>query len=116
MARQTRASRREYWRQVVHRQKASGLSIQGFCRGERLAMATFYAWKRRLGQEPHGPQESKRPAIGFAPVRIVAEPGGSASAGTIEIVLGRDRRIRLAGPVDKKTLADVLAVLEGPAC
>jgi len=116
MAKQTRASRREYWQQVVQRQKTSGLSIQGFCRREQLAMATFYAWNRRLGQERGGPHPIERPAIGFAPVRIMAEPGGLTPAGTIEIMLGQDRRIRLSGRVDPMTLAEVLAVLEGPAC
>ena len=51
--------------------------------------------------------------MSFAAVRVVPEASAAMPTGTIEIVLGRDRRIRLAGPVDKTTLADVLAVLEG---
>ena len=43
MAKQTRASRREYWQQIIQRQQASGLSIQRFCRREHLATATFFA-------------------------------------------------------------------------
>jgi hypothetical protein len=113
MAKQTKPSRREYWQQVIQRQRASGLSIERFCQRERLATATFFAWKRRLRQErPAGPA-SMSAAVNFAAVRVVPEPPGPVPAGTLEIVLGRDRRIRLVGPVDRTMLAEVVAVLEG---
>jgi hypothetical protein len=115
MAKQTRASRREYWQQTIQRQQASGLSIQRFCRREHLATATFFQWKRRFRQASPGPEASEAAAVNFAAVRIVPEASAATPTGTIEIVLGRDRRIRLAGPLDKATLADVLAVLEGPS-
>ncbi len=113
MAKQTRASRREYWQQTIQRQQASGLSIQRFCRRENLATATFFHWKRNLRQGRRVRQASAATAVKFAAVRVVPEASASTPPGTIEIVLGRDRRIRLAGPVDRTTLADVLAVLEG---
>lgn len=109
---QPKASRREFWQQVLARQQASGLSIQRFCQRERLAAATFFQWKRRLRREGSPPAPAE--AVGFAPVRIVAESAGDRPAGTIEIVLAGQRRIRLSGRVDQATLADVLAVLEGP--
>lgn len=115
MARRTRASRREHWERIIRRQQASGLSIQRFCRQEHLACATFFHWKRRLRPAHPGAQASAFPAVNFAAVQVVPELPGRLPAGTIEIVLGRDRRIRLAGPVDKTTLAEVLAVLEGPS-
>jgi len=114
MAKQTRASRREYWGQIIQRQRASGLSIQRFCRREKLAAPTFFAWKRKFGQARPDPRASAAAAVNFATVRVVPEASAAACTGTIEIVLGRDRRVRLNGPVDKTTLADVLAVLEGP--
>ena len=113
MAKQTRASRREYWQQTLQQQQASGLSIQQFCRREHLATATFFQWKRRVRQASPAPEASAAAAVNFAVVRVVPEASAAMPAGTIEIVLGRDRRIRLAGPVDRTTLADVLAVLEG---
>jgi hypothetical protein len=36
------------WRDRVRRQADSGLTIAQFCARERLSMASFQAWKRRL--------------------------------------------------------------------
>ena len=38
----------ETWRELVDRQDRSGLSIQAFCRQERLNAWTFYGWRSRL--------------------------------------------------------------------
>jgi hypothetical protein len=51
----------------------------------------------------------------FVRVRVRAkEP--TDRAGQMEIVLAGGRTVRLSGPLDRRMLADVLAVLEGPAC
>jgi hypothetical protein len=36
------------WRDRVRRQAVSGLTIAQFCAQERLSIASFHAWKRRL--------------------------------------------------------------------
>lgn len=113
MAKQTQASRQEYWQQTIQRQQASGLSIQRFCRQEHLATATFFQWKRKFRQASPAAEASVAATVHFAAVRVVPEASAAMPAGTLEIVLGGNRRIRLAGPVDRTTLADVLAVLEG---
>ena len=100
----SKASRQEFWRQVVARQRKSGLSIHRFCTQEGLAAATFFVWKRRLRQEG-------MPArVDFARVRVQPEP---QTGGEIEILLPHDRRIRLTGTVDRQQLAAVLAALAG---
>src|SRR6185437_16358902 len=38
----------ETWRELVARQERSGLSVQAFCRQERLNAWTFYGWRSRL--------------------------------------------------------------------
>ena len=38
----------ETWRELVARQDRSGLSVQSFCRQERLNAWTFYGWRSRL--------------------------------------------------------------------
>lgn len=38
----------ENWRELVARQARSGLSVQAFCRQERLNTWTFYGWRSRL--------------------------------------------------------------------
>ena len=37
-----------FWRDRVHRQGRSGLTIAQFCAHERFSLASFHAWKRRL--------------------------------------------------------------------
>ena len=42
---------RDEWRDVVARQKQSGLSISEFCRREALTENSFYRWRRVLADE-----------------------------------------------------------------
>ena len=107
----SRTSRQEFWRQVVARQCKSGLSIRGFCEQEGLATATFYLWKRRLGQPAVGQARGSLTPVGFAPVQVVPEAAPVAAAGSLEIFLSHDRRIRLTGMVDRQQLAEVLAAM-----
>jgi len=110
----SKSSRREFWRQAVARQRSSGLSVQRFCEQEALATATFYHWKRRLGQAIQGRQETPA-SVAFAPVQVVPET--APVSGGMEIVLPHDWRVRLTGTVDRQQLADVLSVLgEMRAC
>jgi hypothetical protein len=102
----SKTSRPEFWRQVLERQRRSGLSVHRFCQQEALATATFYAWQRRLGRG------TKAASVGFAPVRVESEGAPAGPTGVIEIVLPHDRRVRLSGKVDRQQLADVLAVLD----
>jgi len=105
----SKASRREFWQEVLSRQRSSGLSIRRFCDQEGLATATFYLWKRRLSQ---GTGRGGTPApVSFAPVRVQPAAAPVAPSGGIEIFLPRDRRVRLTGMVDRQQLADVLAAL-----
>ena len=105
MQRVSTASREPFWREVISRQRESGLSIKGFCAREALAMATFFLWKRRLagGATPA--------SVGFAPVRLEPETLSEPVPGGIEILLAHGRRIRLTGAVDRQQLRDVLAAL-----
>jgi transposase-like protein len=105
----SKTSRQAFWQEVLQRQRRSGLSIQQFCRQEGLAAPTFYVWKRRLGPGV----AAENPSIGFTPVRVQPDAASSVSAGSIDIFLPQDRRIRLTGPVDRQQLTTVLAALAG---
>ena len=105
----SKTSRREFWREVVARQRGSGLSIQRFCVKEGLATATFFVWKRRLGQGTGAVPAT----VGFAPVQVQPEAARETVVGEIEIFLPHDRRVRLTGAVNRQQLADVLSALAG---
>ncbi len=80
MTRATNGDRQRYWRKVIERQQASGQSIVGFCSKEKLAPATFHAWKRRLRRFR---REEQKAAQALLPVQIVdALPIG---AGKLEV-------------------------------
>ncbi len=82
MAMTTNGDRQRYWREVIERQQASGQSIVGFCSKEKLAPATFHAWKLRL-RRPRREAGQKAAAQALLPVQVVdAVPIG---AGKLEV-------------------------------
>jgi hypothetical protein len=81
MAKATNGDRRRYWQVVIERQQASGQSIVGFCSKEKLAPATFHAWKRRLRRSRR--EAGQKAAQALLPVQVVdAVPIG---AGKLEV-------------------------------
>ena len=106
------SSAREHWRPIIAKLRRSGLSVADFCRRERLAVSSVFAWKRRLaGLSEWAPT--------FIPVRLGAESasppeqGLPAREGGIELHLAPGRHIVLRPGFDRQTLAAALAVLEG---
>jgi hypothetical protein len=99
-------SKEVFWRRTVRRQGQSGLTVRAFCREHELRETAFYFWRRELVR-----REAARPAsVAFMPVRVLQDAPAPAG-GRIEIVLSGDRRVHVAAPVDRRALADVLAVL-----
>ena len=45
------SEKRRFWQQVIDAQAQSGLSIQDFCKVNRLAKSSFYSWRGRLKKE-----------------------------------------------------------------
>ena len=84
----------ETWRELVARQNRSGLSVQAFCRQERLNAWTFYGWRSRLRKSAAVPED-----------RVVAreqnrEPAGFIDLGALSGVSSRcEIRLDLGGGV-----------------
>jgi transposase len=95
------------WRRVVAGQAGSGLSVRAYCLRHGVKEPAFYWWRAELAR-----RDAAAAQAAFVPVRLVEE-AGSAEGGRIEIVLPGDRRVQVVGRVDRQTLADVVAVLEG---
>ena len=51
MSRRNAAERAKVWRDVIRRQRDSGVSVAQFCRQEGLAEASFYNWRRKLASQ-----------------------------------------------------------------
>src|SRR5690606_16733417 len=59
-----------YWRQVMARHEASGLSARAFCAREGLSEASFHAWRRTLRARDSETRAS-RAAAAMIPVTII---------------------------------------------
>jgi hypothetical protein len=70
-------SKADDWRQAIRRQGGSGLSVRAWCGRHGVPEASFYWWRRRLGQSgAAGPPSRRRrvKASPFVPARITADP------------------------------------------
>jgi hypothetical protein len=115
------SERVEFWRGVVGRQGRSGRSVRDFCRREGVSTASFYNWRRRLGErpaivaaEPRGGRGRGGPRPAFVAVNVRPTAGAAADlsgAACIEIVLPGDVTVRVSDGVSRQTLVDVLAAV-----
>ena len=114
-------SRRAHWQALIEACRRSGLSQAEFCRRRGLRPGTLAFWKHTLTRAT-GTARRRRPAApAFVPVRVVPSSGPSPSAaiapsGEIDIVLSRDRHVRVRGPVDVAWLGQVVRTLETLGC
>jgi hypothetical protein len=60
------------WREIVLRQKQSGLGPVAFCRTEGIPQSSFFAWRRKLSGQFKAPSSAKGSAVGFARVKVKA--------------------------------------------
>lgn len=119
------SAKERFWRDVIGRQRTSGLSIAEFCLRERLSCASFHNWRREIarrsaevvvGREAaNGPLRSasmsttgdRPPVPAFVPVVVRDD----ASSAVVEVVLPDRTTVRVPSGCDARTLALVLAAL-----
>jgi len=99
--------RRDHWRELLGRCKASGLSRAQFCRRRGISARKLGWWAKRLGGEGPGTDEL------FVPVRVEA---AMESAGALELTLRAGRVLRFDAKVEPAKLAGIVAALEGLPC
>lgn len=119
MANKNRSGEREaFWRDVVARYGAGGLSVRAFCRREKLQESAFYFWRRTLGERdgrPTTPRTSKRREVrpAFLPVTIQRNSLPPTSSLTLELPNGGVLRFSEATPVER--IVEVVRALEARA-
>jgi len=113
-------AKERFWRQTVGEHRRSGLTIREFCARRSLREPLFYAWRRELAhRDGVARRKAPRPvgevqaAPRFVSLKLAAEP---AVAAMIEIVTRSGHTLRVPPGVDRQTLADVWALLEGQPC
>lgn len=85
------------------------MSVAVFCRRDRVAASSFFAWKRKLGSTPAMPAFVEAAVAGTPPTPT---PPPTRSAGRIEVRLRGGRRVRVGRGFDRGLLAEVVAALE----
>jgi hypothetical protein len=76
------SDREAFWRELLVRHAASNLSVEEICRKAGVSTASFYAWRRRLGDSCSSVERSA-----LVPVRIVADDVARRNEGGAEPIL-----------------------------
>ena len=97
----------QFWRDVLERQAASGLSVRKFCERERLNESNFYAWRRTIAERDQAVASKQQAAI--LPMVLTDQPQRSAA---ITIDLHEGISLRLPEPTSAERLAEVVHALE----
>jgi transposase len=101
--------RQQFWRMAIETWQASGLSVSQFCANEKLAEASFYAWRKKLTGDDNGENKQDKPKHCESEFIEVAIPSNNSSV--IELVLASGNTVKIPVGVDAKTLTTVLSVL-----
>jgi hypothetical protein len=105
----------QHWRRLIERWRGSGLSVRAFCEQHRLAVPSFYAWRRWLQQPDRLAPAAQAPAsVTFLPVHVRHDPPDQRPP--LELVLASGQCLRIPPGFDPAALRALLAVLEGPSC
>ena len=88
--------KREYWRNLIAEQEASGQTIRAFCQEQGVQDSSFYYWRKRL---------QKSAPVQFALLKTVS------SAAPLELILANGEQLRIRNGVDEATFRLVLDVV-----
>jgi transposase-like protein len=133
MEKRTSVERKQFWRDLIGRQPATGLSIAQFCKQTGVSANSFFVWKRRLrpqnGQANRGGPTSRsttRPltsstrsndraaaASPLVPVRLIADPvhRHAPNHGAIEVEWPNGFMLRVPAGSDTNTVRDLVKAL-----
>jgi hypothetical protein len=111
-----RTERGRFWQRHLQQWRQSGLSQAQYCRQHQLCLGTFGWWKGRLSATGRLAQSAAGRESPFVELTLNA-PEAAAAAGTAvyEIVLSRQRCLRLGGSFEPERVRQLLQLLEG-AC
>ena len=126
-----------YWRQVLQRQRKSGLSVRQFCLEQQLSEPSFHSWKRTVAdrdwREQSATEDARRSidpersdeaptsnppgeadkqadaAAMFVPLKLSA-----AASSVIEVVHPRGYLLRVPATFDAHGLRQLLQILDQP--
>ena len=105
------------WRERLERFSSSGLGVAPFCARERVSMASFYPWRKKLGHKGRRRRVTSRRGA-FQPVAVVpTESGLVPGPPAIRIQLPCGTRIEVGAEdldVVRAVVAEVARAGRGP--
>jgi transposase-like protein len=118
MAQRLDASKQTRWLDLIQRwqRQRSQLTVREFCQRHHISEASFFSWRRVLRQrglldEPMAPAADAAP-----PFITLVTPVTPPRASTIEVVLTKQRRLRVRPGFDADMLRELVRLLEDPSC
>ena len=117
MEKRSKAETEKFYRELIAEQKKSGKTIRAFAAARGIPAGTLSSWRHHLKKrdaERARAEKASKPA--FVPVSVVKrapvapkpqeeKPAPTTSRGVYEIVLGRDRVLRLPTDFDEVRVA-----------
>jgi hypothetical protein len=113
----------QFWRNVLRRQAASGLSVRAFCQQEKLTEATLYWWRRTIAERDAAVKRGRgaKPSPASSPIKgakrtpsfVPAVVKGEASqGGAITLALTGGCVLRLPASIPAERLADLVLAID----
>ena len=128
MANRERNSNREkFWRDMLTRFKASGLSVRTFCQQEQLSEPSFYGWRQTirlrdehrdvalnqpLSSQPLSSRSAKRRRKPAAFVPVVVDQGSVSATAGMSLELRGGRTLRLSDSISIERVTALIRALE----
>jgi hypothetical protein len=108
----------QYWRGIIQEWEQSKKGVRAFCAERGVEEAKFHCWRRIIAKRDGTYVPAKRgdTSSGQAPAFVPVVVKQSVASGTLEIVVGAGRVIRVPADFDPAALRRLLAVLEAPTC
>ena len=90
------------WAERIAAQQRSGMSVKQFCKEQGLTECSFYAWRKRLGENG---------SVRFALVERSSQRRERTAEAVLQLVLPTGERLLIGAGIDAATLRAVLDVL-----
>lgn len=114
MGRKVDPQRMAFWQQLIdRRQRQRELSVEQLCQQAGVSLSSFYHWQQRLRPSTVTSTPTPPPPK-LVPVNILPDHT-SDSAGSIEIELPNQVRLRITLPCEPQTLRVVWELLQAVA-
>ena len=99
----------QFWTAHVEQYRHGELTLREYCERHALKLSTFGRWRRRVCRD-NGGATTRHAPVNIVRVDLAAVPG--TNPGTLEVVLGNGRCIRVSGEFDGPRLARLITTVE----